>query len=96
MLPGGPTSRYPAGEYSACDDAKNAKLRKERIIGIEDFVCHIEHGDLLDILEHANPHGCTVPTSVPKRGPTTILRQSTPTKKAIKNGPEIMNFRPVL
>jgi hypothetical protein len=44
-----------AAKYFAWDDAKNAKLRKERGIGFEDVVCHIEHGDLFDILEHANP-----------------------------------------
>ena len=38
----------------------------------------------------------SVPTSVPKRGPTTIIRQPTPTKVPIKNGPEIIDFRPVL
>jgi hypothetical protein len=41
-------------KYFAWDDAKNAKL-SERIMRFEDIVCHIEHGDLLDILEHANP-----------------------------------------
>jgi hypothetical protein len=40
--------------------------------------------------------GSSVPTSVPKRGPRTIIRQPTPTKFPIKNGPEIVNFRPVL
>jgi hypothetical protein len=42
--------------------------------------------------------GCagSVPTSVPKRGPRTIKRHSTPTKFPIKNGPEIDDFRPVL
>jgi hypothetical protein len=46
----------------------------------------------------ATPDGinAAVPKSVPKRGPTTIIRQSTPTKKPIKNGPEIVDFRPVL
>jgi uncharacterized DUF497 family protein len=42
-------------DYFAWDDAKNAKLRKERGIGFEDVVFHIERGDLLDILEHPNP-----------------------------------------
>ena len=42
-------------KYFAWDDAKNAKLRKERGIGFEDVVFHIERGDLLDILEHQNP-----------------------------------------
>jgi hypothetical protein len=40
--------------------------------------------------------GASVPTSVPEREPTTILRQPTPTKKAIKTGPEIIDFRPGL
>ena len=42
-------------KYFAWDDAKNAKLRKERCIVFEDVVFHIERGDLLDILEHPNP-----------------------------------------
>jgi predicted DNA binding CopG/RHH family protein len=42
-------------KYFAWDDAKNAKLRKERGIGFEDVVFHIERGNLLDILEHPNP-----------------------------------------
>ena len=42
-------------KYFAWDDPKNAKLRKERGIGFEDIVFHIERGDLLDILEHPNP-----------------------------------------
>jgi hypothetical protein len=42
-------------KYFAWDDAKNAKLRKERGIGFEEIVFHIERGDLLDILEHPNP-----------------------------------------
>jgi uncharacterized DUF497 family protein len=41
--------------YFDWDVAKNAKLRKERGIGFEDVVFHIERGDLLDILEHPNP-----------------------------------------
>jgi len=36
-------------KYFDCDDAKNAKVRKERGIGFEDIVFHIERGDLLDI-----------------------------------------------
>jgi len=44
-----------AVKYFAWDDAKNAKLRKERGMGFEDIVFHIERGDLLDILEHPNP-----------------------------------------
>jgi uncharacterized DUF497 family protein len=42
-------------KYFVWDEAKNAKLRNERGIGFEDIVFHIERGDLVDILEHANP-----------------------------------------
>jgi hypothetical protein len=42
-------------KYFAWADAKNAKLRRERGIGFEDVVFHIERGDLLDILEHPTP-----------------------------------------
>jgi hypothetical protein len=41
-------------KYFAWDDAKNAKLKADRGIGFEGIVFHIEHGGLLDILEH--PH----------------------------------------
>jgi uncharacterized DUF497 family protein len=41
-------------KYFDWDDAKNAKLRKERGIGFEDVVFHIGRGDLLDLLDHAN------------------------------------------
>ena len=41
-------------KYFDWDAAKNAKLRAERGIGLEDIVFHIERGDLLDILEHPN------------------------------------------
>jgi hypothetical protein len=34
-------------KYFAWDDAKNAKLRREGIIGSEDIVFHSEHCDLL-------------------------------------------------
>ena len=37
-----------------------------------------------------------MPTSVPKPGPTTIIRQPTATKLPKKDGSEIVNFRPVL
>lgn len=34
---------------------KNASLVKERGIGFEDVVFHIQNGDVLDILKHPNP-----------------------------------------
>ena len=37
-------------KYFAWDDAKNAKLRKERRIVFEDVVFHIERGDLLFVV----------------------------------------------
>ena len=36
------------------DDAKNERLRLERGISFEDVVYHIEHGGLLDDIEHPN------------------------------------------
>jgi uncharacterized DUF497 family protein len=40
--------------YFAWDEAKNHRLKRERQIGFEEIVFHIEGGDLLDILEHPN------------------------------------------
>ena len=34
---------------------KNEHLKKERHISFEEVVFHIQHGDLLDILEHPDP-----------------------------------------
>lgn len=47
--------RWDFVKYFDWDDAKNAKLRKERGIGFEEVVFHIERGDVLDVLEHPNP-----------------------------------------
>jgi hypothetical protein len=44
---------------------------------------------------HRNRHS-SVPVSVPTPGPRTVNRQPTPTKLLMKNGPEIIDFRPVL
>jgi uncharacterized DUF497 family protein len=38
----------------AWDQAKNEELKAERGVSFEDIVFHIEHGDVLDILEHPN------------------------------------------
>jgi len=43
-----------------------------------------------------NGIGRSVPVSVPERGPKPVIRQSTTTTKSIHNGPEIIDFRPVL
>ena len=40
--------------YIVWDEAKNERLKRERQIGFEEIVFHIERGDLLDILEHPN------------------------------------------
>jgi hypothetical protein len=45
---------------------------------------------------HTLASGTSVPKSVPERSPTTVIRQPMPTTNPIKNGPEIVNFRPVL
>lgn len=36
------------------DSEKNEQLRAERGISFEEILFHIENGDILDILEHAN------------------------------------------
>jgi uncharacterized DUF497 family protein len=33
---------------------KNEELKAERGIGFEEVILHIEHGDLLDVVEHPN------------------------------------------
>jgi len=45
----------PPVKYFAWDQAKNERLKAERGIAFETIVFQIERGDLLDILEHANP-----------------------------------------
>ena len=40
--------------YIVWDEAKNERLKRERQIGFEEIVFHLERGDLLDILEHPN------------------------------------------
>jgi hypothetical protein len=40
--------------------------------------------------------GASVPVSVPERGQMVIIRQPTPTQFPMRNGPEIVDFRPVL
>jgi uncharacterized DUF497 family protein len=37
------------------NDEKNEQLRAERGITFEEILFHVEHGDLLDVLEHPNP-----------------------------------------
>lgn len=41
-------------KFFTWDDAKNEKLKAQRGVGFEEIVFHIEHGDVLDILEHPN------------------------------------------
>lgn len=42
-------------KYVDWDDEMNSRLKDKRGIGSEDVAFHIEHGDLIDILEHRNP-----------------------------------------
>ncbi len=37
------------------NEEKNEQLRAQRGITFEEILFHIEHGDLLDVLEHPNP-----------------------------------------
>ena len=47
---------YYSVKHFVWDEAKNERLKRERGIGFEEVVFHIERGDLLDILEHPNQH----------------------------------------
>jgi len=41
-------------KYFAWDQAKNEQLKVERGVSFEEITFHIEHGDLLDVVEHPN------------------------------------------
>jgi hypothetical protein len=76
------------------DAALRPELRVLRVVPVE--VLHrLQNSTMCAYKAHVGV-GFSVPKSVPKRGPRTIIRQPTPTKRPIKNGPEIVNFRPVL
>src|SRR6266850_8390423 len=75
------------------DAALRPELRVLRVVPVE--VLHrFQNSTMCADKAHVGV-GLSVPQSVPKRGPKTIVRQPTPTKRPIKNGPEIVNFRPV-
>ena len=40
--------------YNKWDHKKNEKLKAECGIGFEQVILHIEHGDLIDVVEHPN------------------------------------------
>ena len=72
------------------DAALRPELRVLRVVPVE--VLHrLQSSTMCARKAHVG-----VGPSVPKRGPKTIMRQPTPTKVPIKNGPEIVDFRPVL
>jgi hypothetical protein len=76
------------------DAALRPELRVLRVVPVE--VLHRPPGRMTCALKAHVGVGRSVPKSVPERGPATIIRQPTPTNHPIKNGPEIINFRPVL
>ena len=76
------------------DAALRPELRVLRVVPVE--VLHRLQNSMMCAHKAHVGVGLSVPKSVPKRGPKTIIRQPTPTKRPIKNGPEIVNFRPVL
>src|SRR4029453_13658541 len=76
------------------DAALRPELRVLRVVPVE--VLHrLQSSTMCAHKAHVGV-GLSVPKSVPKRLPRTIIRQPTPTKRPKKNGPEIINFRPVL
>ena len=76
------------------DAALRPELRVLRVVPVE--VLHrLQNSTMCAHKAHVGV-GPGVPKSVPKRDPTTIIQHPTPTKRPLKNGPEILNFRPVL
>lgn len=41
-------------KYFSWSNEKNESLKRERGVSFEEVVFHVEHGDLLDIVEHSN------------------------------------------
>ena len=76
------------------DAALRPELRVLRVVPVE--VLHRLQGSTMCARKAHVGVGRSVPQSVPKRGPATIIRHPTPTKFPIKNWPEIVNLRPVL
>src|SRR5882762_2207437 len=91
-------------EQVATLDVKDDVLEPDAAIRLELRVLRVVPGEVLHCCQRSTTcaqqaHvgiGLSVPRSVPKRGPRTIIPQPTPTKVPIKNGPEIIDFRPVL
>src|SRR5437868_2874838 len=87
-------------EQVATFDMKNDVLEPDAAVRLELRVLRVVPGEVLHCYERnttcaRKAHiaiGSGVPTSVPKRGPRTIIRQPTPTKNPMKNGPEIVDF----
>lgn len=89
--------RWESVKYFDWDDARNAKLKKERGIGFEEVVFHIERGDLLDVLDHPNPKrdggqrifvvrrdGYAYLVPFVEDGDTVFLKTIIPSRKATK------------
>jgi hypothetical protein len=76
------------------DAALRPELRVLRVVPVE--VLHrLQNSTMCAHKAHVGVDP-SVPRSVPERSPVTIFRHPTPTKRPIKNGPEIDDFRPVL
>ena len=58
-------------KHFAWDPEKNAKLERERGLGFEAVVFHIERGEVLDILEHPNKEKTIIPS---RKATRTYLR----------------------
>jgi uncharacterized DUF497 family protein len=84
-------------KYFAWDEAKNGKLRADRGVAFEEIVFHIQHGDLLDVLEHPNPdryggqrifvvrrEDCVYLVPFVEDAHTVFLKTISPSRKATK------------
>ena len=78
---------YPGRDYSQLVDSKAERCQAQTRRGA------LHHDGGSGPMEVAS---ASVPASVPKLDRAVITPQQTPTKFRIKNGPEILDFRPIL
>jgi hypothetical protein len=76
------------------DAALRPELRVLRVVPVEVLHRYLGYHDVCLIGTHWRRLQCARQCAQP--GPKTINRQPTPTKPPMKNGPEIIDFRPVL
>src|SRR5687768_3078410 len=77
--------------------AQTSIAERETVARVQKALERLPYNGMFDFLAFGLDRGTiSVPRNVPKRGPKPVIRQPTPPTNPIKNGPEIIDFRPVL